>query len=336
MDKYKDSIIKFLKIFISLSLMAYLLSKNDWLKIIEAIKNINLLWFFCTLIIPCVIIPVMATIRWQIILSPGNIKLKLRDMLKLTYTGLFFNLVLPGSVGGDTIKGVIFYRLTKNSSLSASSIVLDRMIGLLALTILSAIASGVYYKISSDITYILVSGGFLLILLFTFCLMVISPFQKLLLSLIRWTKIKNLEDFTQKSLTFLTWFRKNPKILLLTIGLSIASHILSVIICYLISLSLGLKIFIGYHFLFFPLIALIFSVPVSIAGLGLREGAFAYFYSLIGVPQESSLALSLLYFFQCMLVSLAGGIIYMFSSFPPKEELMEEAKERDLERDLQD
>jgi len=313
--------------------MAYLLSKNDWLKIIDAIKNINLLWFSCTLIIPALVIPLLATVRWQIILSPGDINLKLRDMLKLTYTGLFFNLVFPGSVGGDAIKGVIFYRLTKNSSLAASSIVLDRMIGLLALTILSAIASGIYYKISADTTYILVSGGFLLILLFTFCLMVISPFQNLLLSLLRWTKMKKLEDFTQKSLNFLTWFRKNPGVLFLTVGLSIISHILSVIICYLIGLSLGLKIFIGYHFLFFPLIALIFSIPVSIAGLGLREGAFAYFYSLIGVPEEASLALSLLYFFQCMLVSLMGGVIYMFSSFPPKEELMEEARDRNLDRD---
>ena len=302
--------------------MAYLLSQNDWKKIIEHIKNIESFYFISGLFIPLLIIPFLATLRWKILLSPASISLDFWTLLKLTYTGLFFNLVLPGSVGGDTVKGIIFYRLTKNSSVSASSIVLDRVIGLLALTILSAAASGIYYSHSSDTTFIIISGGFLAVLLIFISSIMLPPVQNIIISITRLIKYKKLEEFTQKSLEFLSWFQKHPKILFLTLLISFISHILSMILCYSTGLSLGLKISIEYYFLFFPLIALIFSIPISIAGFGLREVAFVHFFSRVGVSEEISISLSLLFFFQCMTGGILGGIIYMLSSFPSKEEIM--------------
>lgn len=221
MDKKKDSIIKFLKIAISLGLMIYLLKQTNWVDIGNTLKDIRIKYFLYGSIFPVFIIPVMAAIRWKLLLAPGKIKISLIDIIKLTYTGLFFNLVLPGSVGGDTIKGVIFYRLTKNSSLSASSIFLDRIIGLFALAILSVISSSIYYKISSDNSFLLVAAFLLLFLIVFLGLSLITSIQKNFLFCLKWIKVKKVEEFMEKNLEFLSWFKKNPKILISTILISL-------------------------------------------------------------------------------------------------------------------
>lgn len=318
MDKKKDSIIKFLKIAISLGLMFYLLKQTNWVDIGNTLKNIQIKYFLYGSIFPVFIIPVMAAIRWKILLTPGKIKISLIDIIKLSYTGLFFNLVFPGSVGGDTIKGVIFYRLTKNSSLSASSIFLDRIIGLFALAILSVISSSIYYKISSDNSFLLVAAFLLSFLIIFLGLSLITSIQKNFLFCLKWLKLKKIEEFMKKNLEFLSWFKKNPKILIATILISLFCHTASMLSCYIIGLSLNIEISGGYYFLFFPLIALIFSLPISISGLGVRESAFVYFFhksKIVDVSRAASLSLSLLYFFSCLLASLLGGIIYLSSDF---------------------
>jgi uncharacterized membrane protein YbhN (UPF0104 family) len=52
-------------------------------------------------------------------------------------------------------------------------------------------------------------------------------------------------------------------------------------------------------------------VPISLAGLGVREGIFIYLFTRIGVSQEAALSLSLLFFFVTLLVSVLGGIEYV-------------------------
>jgi len=117
----------------------------------------------------------------------------------------------------------------------------------------------------------------------------------------------------------MNWFKSHPAILVLTFLISIITHSLAVVTCYMIGIALSLHISIGYYFLFFPLIALIMSLPVSISGLGVRESSFAYFFSGIGVPEVTSISLSLLFFSQGMICGLLGGIIYLCSSFSEPE-----------------
>ena len=317
MNKKTDYLIQFLKIIISLSLIAYLLAKNDWRNIINKINSIDVTYFVYASVLIVIVCPFLLSLRWKILLeSEKNITLS--DTIKLTYAGLFFNLVFPGSVGGDTIKIALFYKMTKNSALAASSVVLDRIIGLIALTILSAISSCIYYKITSDFSFSLESGGFLVLLIIFLGLISLSFVQEKFLSLFRWLKFKKLEDFTKKSFEFICWFKSHPKILLSTILLSLIAQIVGVFATYFTGISLGVKASLGYYFLFYPMIGLITSIPVSISGIGVREGCFAYFFAKAGVPEFESISLSLISFFISVLAGILGGIIYSVSSYEGK------------------
>jgi hypothetical protein len=320
----KEYLIKILKVIISLSLLAYLFYKNDWRLISEKISHSNFLYLILSILVMILIAIPLINIRWKLLLSPANIKISFRDLVKLSYIGLFFNLFLPGNISGDGVKGLLMYKITKNSSVTASSIALDRIMGLIALAAVSVISSCVYYNMTSDFTFSLESGGFLVILLICFGLALLPSVQKIISKVLTYLKLTKLEEFTRKSFEFIGWFKKYPSILIQTFIISLFTHFLSIFACFLVGYSLGLKVHIGYYYLFCPVISIILSVPISINGIGLRESAFVYFFAKIGVPQFECISLSILYFFVCIVPSLIGGIIYAFSSFKNEPDIKNE------------
>ena len=57
------------------------------------------------------------------------------------------------------------------------------------------------------------------------------------------------------------------------------------------------------------LMAILILMPISIAGLGIREATFVVALAQFGVPAESALMLSLLFFAKVVLYGLVGGVL---------------------------
>ena len=64
-----------------------------------------------------------------------------------------------------------------------------------------------------------------------------------------------------------------------------------------------------------PLVNIIAIMPFSINGLGIREFAYVYLFSLVGIPIHTALFMSLTVFFIRIVSSLFGGIVYVFRRF---------------------
>jgi uncharacterized membrane protein YbhN (UPF0104 family) len=72
------------------------------------------------------------------------------------------------------------------------------------------------------------------------------------------------------------------------------------------------------YFVYCPIINAFAALPVTPGGLGLREGAFKFFFSsLNGVPETQAIALSLLFYGCNVLLSLFCGVLYLLGK--PKE-----------------
>ena len=54
------------------------------------------------------------------------------------------------------------------------------------------------------------------------------------------------------------------------------------------------------------------TVPISIKGLGLQDGAYVFFLSQMGVPAAAALSLSLSLHFIRYFLSMIGGILFLF------------------------
>lgn len=88
---------------------------------------------------------VLAALRFTSIARMIELPVTFPRILKLTLIGNFFNMVLPGSVGGDVIKGVFLIRSEEEGKgRSSGMVIMDRVLGLFAL-LLVAVASVLYF-----------------------------------------------------------------------------------------------------------------------------------------------------------------------------------------------
>jgi len=94
---------------------------------------------------------------------------------------------------------------------------------------------------------------------------------------------------------------------------SALGHVNVTLCVYVLALGLNLNVTLMECLALFPPVLLVTTLPISIAGWGVREYAMMKAFSLVGVPSEGALVLSLLFGLVAMAVSLPGGIVWLTS-----------------------
>src|SRR5271165_5910695 len=94
--------------------------------------------FQCSLII--------TYLRWYLLVRVIDPRFTLRSTLLLGFIGYVFNLVIPGAVGGDFIKAAYLVRMHIKKTQAVASMVIDRIVGLLGLFVLAALAGAVAWS----------------------------------------------------------------------------------------------------------------------------------------------------------------------------------------------
>ena len=93
--------------------------------------------------------------------------------------------------------------------------------------------------------------------------------------------------------------------------ISIFAHLVAVISIYLLSLSLDLDIALIYFIAVLPLAWLLTMLPISIGGIGVREGAVVFLLVSLGFKSPDAIAISVLMIFQILVQTILGGIMYL-------------------------
>ena len=79
-------------------------------------------------------VEMLATMRWQILLRIQGITFSWLRAFAIVMIGLFFNMFLPGLIGGDVIRLYFVFKLAPRRKTRATlSVVMDRLFGLLAI-----------------------------------------------------------------------------------------------------------------------------------------------------------------------------------------------------------
>jgi uncharacterized membrane protein YbhN (UPF0104 family) len=82
-----------------------------------------------------------------------------------------------------------------------------------------------------------------------------------------------------------------------------------------IGLALGAKASLAQYAVFVPITSLVLVIPISFAGLGVREETYRQLFGQVGVPPEVAVAMSLMvYVFGNICTGLVGGVIYLARS----------------------
>ncbi len=107
-----------------------------------------------------------------------------------------------------------------------------------------------------------------------------------------------------------------PRSLVLATLLSVFVQLANVVAVWLLGVALNLPVPASYYGVVVPMVSLLTLLPVSLNGMGVREGGVIVFLAPLGVDQATALTLSFLWFAVNSAVSLLGGVVYLWGAFP--------------------
>jgi len=303
-------LLNLLRIVISLGLLAFLLAKVGMRETWESLRGANVGYLLAVFLLYLLSI-VLRSYRWRIFLNAQGVRASLPKLISLYLIGVFFNLVLPSGFGGDVVR---IYELSQHSSRTASSITtvfMDRLSGFLALFAMAASALAFSYRLVPPEVGVTIIAIFLASLVGTGALFS-HPLWRRLRGLPLLSSLAHKESVKELYLSAQTY---SLVPFVQAISLSLAFNILLMIMNYLAALSFGVRISFWYFLLFIPIISFLLVLPISLGGLGVREGAYLYLFSRVGVPSSSALAISLSIYAVTVATGLIGALIYAVEGY---------------------
>ncbi|MBW2350698.1 MAG: flippase-like domain-containing protein, partial [Deltaproteobacteria bacterium] len=272
-----------LRIGLSVCLLAWLISKTNPDDLLGAILDLSF-YAWAVAFLMYLASQVVCSIRWYFLAHALDFSGLWSTYLKYYFVGMYFNLFLPTSVGGDVLKMHFISRGEPKKLRATYSLLADRLFGLAAMFLLGAGAVLIGHGILPHyFEHLLCVAGFFIIAL----LLGLPMAYKLLSSI--WPKVG-------KRLAVLLVFWEKPKAMFAALSLSLVLQALGMGAVALLGEDMGLSPPLLFYFAAFPLVAILTVLPISFNGIGIREGGFIYFLGLKGISTEKALTLSLSFF----------------------------------------
>jgi glycosyltransferase 2 family protein len=262
-----------------------------------------------------VIVEIAAALRWQVLLRVQNIRLSTARLTGLFLIGLFYNQFLPGGTGGDIIKSYLLLKETPDHKAGALlAVVFDRLTGLVALVTITVILVGFRYHwiTQTSETRHLVWVLFLLLgvsLASLFASFIISGFN--LFHLLP-HKFPGRDKLIEIAAAYHLYARHWIATFVAFVA-SLVAHLatFATFLCVAYAFHSGVKVVDLFAIL--PIERTITAVPISFAGVGLREQILqVMLHNLCGVEVAVAKLIGTMSFLVMLFSSTPGGIVYFF------------------------
>jgi glycosyltransferase 2 family protein len=314
------SLKRFIQLLISIILLSVLIYWIDFRNFINSIKNANYFYILFAILIVTINRFIMAY-KWNLLLKVKDINISFFEVTKIYYISNFLGLYLPPTIGADIVRAYYINKKEYQLSDIFSSIVVERVIGLLVLLVF-AVLGGIFFYLfflDSRINIQHILNVFILITFFVFLVFILSLNKTISAKILMLLERHNSDNILGKLMSKLEklyisylLFRNSKVILLLFFlltGLEVFSYILR---SYVVAQALNVEIPFIYIFSFVPIIMALIRLPISLNGFGINEGGFVYFLSLIEVPKAVGFSVGLIDHLVVMIAILPGGLLYLF------------------------
>ena len=321
----KRSLVIAFKVLVTLSLFYYVFSRYGLRNVADQLVNANagLLALGITIF---VISNFLGALQWQLLLHGQNIAFPYTRAVTLYFIGLFFNTVLPSSLGGDVVKVYSISRMERRGREGLAATFVDRFAGFFLLALFAIAASAILIS-SPLLTGREVKNDILIYITTIFTIFLVSIaviFSRRVGRFIYEVLLAGfnplgLRDRFRELHGFLHIYREKNGLAVKVFFLSLAIQTARVAVHYFCARAIGFDISFLYFLLFVPLIAMAAVVPISFGGLGVREtiGPFLFLSvaAVAAVDPDGSLAMTtqLLASLVGILVGLAGGVLFILS-----------------------
>lgn len=304
----KPGIFQFVKVFISFALIGlifYKIDASEWLSIIKSADIMGLLLALFLVVFSVVV----SALKWQILLNCLDVQVPIRKLTISYFIGLFFNNFLPTNIGGDVVRIYDIGKHTGKKTEAAASVIVERILAGFALGLTALFAVIISFDRSKSFLWLII---FFLLLCTVFLLLGMNRTSLHYLNGRLLPGFFNLKEKAKDVVEAIHRCSVNKTLIIRVLIWSLIFQLTIVLINYLIFLSLGLKVSLVYCLIFIPLISALSLLPISVNGLGVREGGYVFFFSQIGLNAAQSVSASLIFFVLVALTSLIGGIVFAF------------------------
>jgi len=299
------------KIIFSISLFSYILFKAQITAIGQVIGAANLKYYIVAVLLYIAAQPLRA-MRWNMLLHAKGVVVSPVKLLFLCFVGSFFSSILPTIVGGDLVRGYYVFRETNAHDVSFASIIVDRLCGLLVVILFGLAATGYFLAVSGwsslTIASLVVCGITSLFILLACNYSLMARLARLFETVRRWGIVQRLKEIYHATLQY----RSDWPVLARCLVLSVTYEFIIIYLHYLLAQSLGWRIPFTVFILAVPLITIVSMLPVSVGGLGVREGATVMFFSPYAISAANAVSISLLSYSIALVAGAVGGIAYVF------------------------
>ena len=274
-EKQRKLLTTSLKVVISILLIYFIFTKIDVQDVLDVLKSTNWIWLIVALFL-FAFSKVLNSLRLNLYFHSIGVPLTQRSNLKLYLLGMFYNLFLPGGIGGDAYKG---YVIKKEFEVKTKKVVgvllLDRLSGMVLILIYAcAFAGFLQIPFLSGIEWLFWVAIPLGILVF-------------------WLINKYLFSYALP----VFWHSFGYSALLQAIQLGATLCIIT---------SLGITESTLAYLFIFMLSSIVSVIPLTIGGIGSREVTFLYGAQWLGLDENTAIGISFVFFLVTALVSFFG------------------------------
>lgn len=304
-----------IKLVVSAVLLAWILRRADPSEVLSAATEVSIPLLLVAYVFNFVGV-LITSARWRGLLAAQDVEAPPGFLLKSVLVGMFFNNFLPSTVGGDAMRAYDSYRFAKRGR-AATSVVVDRLLGLLVLTLFVLVSFPFAPEISDQVPGLglwIVAGASILIgvawsVFFTQLYDVLGRMLGKLPA--------GLGRVAGKVLGSFATYRGKRAALARAFGWSLLLQANVVIHYIFIARALGLGVPAHHFFLIVPLALYIMMVPVTVNGIGLRETVFALFFAAYGIGNATAVAYAWFAYLGTVMLGLTGGVVYALRRVNP-------------------
>lgn len=308
-QRTKKIVSALVKLLLAVALLIYIFHKMD-VNIGGIMSSVVLpVYLLGALFCSSVVNTLVANNRWRTFLTMIGVEESFWRLVRVNWVSSFLGLVIPSSQGYDVLRIYKIEQLHPEArGKVGSTVFVERILGLICLAFIAAAA---WLFVNMNISF-----WPILILVAAVAMVVVIIRNDWCYCLIQ--RVLGAIPFAPKTFGYLGKLYEGlhafpfSKGLIGSILLILLLQFSNILVVYFLFEACGCHVDLIYHLCYQPLISVITMVPVTFGGIGLREGGFAYFYTQVGVPGETIIAVSLMYYVVVTLIpAMLGGLMYL-------------------------
>ncbi len=260
---------------------------------------------------------VLMAVKWNVLARSAGVKVPWLTAVNVYFTATFAGIFLPPTIGGDAVRTLILSRRYSRTAEIISSIIVERVLGLLVLALFGMLAVAILALLFADrvpaarsIAIVMALSTIVLFLAVTlltrpaFYAWVSRGIEKLRQRGGFWSRHADLIDNVRLSCAS---FNERPSAAVTFSLLTVLEKVLAIFRAWVVAVAFGVTVDPLLFFVVIPVENFVSRLPVSFDGFGLREGVFLSALSLFGVPPATSLAVGLVYHVLFIVAVLPGA-----------------------------